>query len=217
LIISHSLLLFGLLPICGGCFGPPDLPSDLEVVLPGDARQQAEAGSGAELLENSNWSAFRGDSTTEESPEEAPPPGPYGGLLNGGILERVPPGSLMYRVHFIEGGRADRITENAFYLPELFGTDFIIDGAFHPARFPGLSYAAASFGVSNDDRFGIALPVEIRFWGIPLGTAVVYAWGTATADRLDGTFGYATDLEPLPRLLLGSGGDQYRFFAMRDP
>lgn len=211
----RSYILVSVWLLAAGCFGPPELPETLEVVLPNDERRTAVAGSGAANVANSTWAAFR-KAASESEAVETELPGPYGGLLNGGFLQRPEPDTLMYRIEFAEGGRATKVSENAFYLPALFGRDFLIDGRLHPGRLPLLSYAAVSFGVSEDDRFGFAIPVEVRFLGIPLGRAAVYAWGTVSGERLDGVFGYTADLNPIPDLLLGSGGDQYPFYSLRD-
>jgi hypothetical protein len=212
---GHSCILVTLWLLSSGCFGPPEHPETLEVVLPNDVRRTAVAGSGAGIVENSTWAAFRKAEPVSEA-VDAGLPGPYGGLLNGGFLQRPDPDTLMYRIEFVEGGRATRVSENAFYLPALFGREFLVDGSLHPGRLVLLSYSALSFGVSDENRFGLAIPVEVRFLGIPLGRAAVYAWGTVADARLDGVFGYMADLNPLPELLLGSGGDQYPFYALRD-
>lgn len=192
-----------------GCFGPPDLPAELEVVLPNDARQTATVNSGVVAFANSTWDVFRTDEADEPAGDDAPP-GPYGGLINGGFLERVEPGGLVYTARFGEQGQAVEVTENVFYLPEVFGRRLIIDGEFHGTNVLGLEYAAAAFGVTRENQFGVAIPAEVRFFGITLGTAVVYSWGTLAGDEGQGIFGYQADLNPIPDLLLGSGGDQYR-------
>src|SRR5687767_12304834 len=62
----------------------PAFPETLEVVLPGDERQIATRGHGAEALANATFAAFRGPDPAKADA------GPYGGLLDGGILERPP-------------------------------------------------------------------------------------------------------------------------------
>lgn len=208
-----------LLMTCG-CFGPANLPTETEVVLPGDARQTATVNSGAESLASSTWEARRAaDPDDADGDSDDTPRSPYGGLLNGGFLDRVPVDALMFRVEFNENGVATRITNNRFYLPDMFGDQLISDGQFHGTRTPGLTYAAASFAVQQDNQIGLAFPAEVRFLGLPLGMAVVYGWGTFNEDetRLDGTFGYSADLNLIPELLLGSGADQYPFYVNRLP
>ncbi|GMV97663.1 MAG: hypothetical protein HRF43_02190 [Phycisphaerae bacterium] len=217
---TRSLTVVPFLFLSAGCiFNPvPNLPEELEVVLPAGQKAAALVNSGPELLDGSVWSLFRKPDAEGATPPDGTAPGPYGGLLTGGFLERPAPDALMGLVHFGPGGRVTRISENAFYLPEIFGTDIVVDGRFHGTRVPGLRLAAASFGVSDGDRIGVALPVDVRFLGVPVGTAVVYHWGTRTGDRIDGTFGYQADFTGgLGGLILGAGGgDQYLVYALEE-
>jgi len=124
----------------------------------------------------------------------------------------------MVRVHFGDQGRATQATENAFYVPQFLGETITIDGQLQQAApLPVLSYAAASYGTEEGNRVGIALRVEVRFFGIPSAQAVVYAWGPLDGDRIEGVFGYSADITPLLALLLGSGADQYPVLAERKP
>ncbi len=206
--------------VCGltlgfsGCFGPPNLPDELEVVLPNNARRTVPAGSGATAFENSTWSVFANpdaEGATDDS-SSAPQPGPYGGLLIGGIVALPSADTRLYDIHFGDGGRILRVSENIIS-PEFLGDEIIIDGAFHALGFPGLSTAAVSFGVSEGDQFGVAFTMDLRFLGIPVGTNLVYAWGTRTEARVDGILGVLVDFLPLPDLFLTSGGDQFPISA----
>jgi len=215
LVISY--IGFGVVALAG-CFGPPNLPAELEVVLPNDVRRTAPADSGPELLAGQTWGFFRKpDADSPAGDDDSGDTGPYGGILGRGFLDRPEPDTLMFMAHFAADGHIERITDNSFYIPRLAGDDFDADGAFHAARFPGLQYASVSFGVSEEDRLGIAIAVDVRFLGLPVGTAVVYSWGTLAGDRIDGIFGYVTDFELAADLLLGSGGDQYPIYAEREP
>lgn len=208
-LASATLLVFG-----AGCFGPPNLPDEVDVVLPGGVVRTSQKGTGPTNLAGDTWAARR--ATPPEGTSDEPAESPYGGLIGSGFLTRPEPDDLMFRVVVADDGRATRVTDNFFYLRDVFGPTFVLDGAFHPAATPGISYGADSFGAAVDDQFGIAIPVEVRFFGLPVGTATVYAWGTVSGDQLIGQFGYSIDLEPIPDLLLGSGADQYPFYADRD-
>ncbi len=200
-----------------GCFGAPDLPTELDVVLPNDVRQVAQAGSGVPLLADSSWDLFRKADEQETENDAMPAESPYGGLLGRGFLERLPPDTRMIRLTFDSAGVATGASENAFYVPDLIGDSLVFDGEFHPTRFPGVAYAAIPFAVTAGNQLGIALPVEVRFLGLQVATAVAYAWGTVDGDRIDGTFGYNVDFNLLADLLLGSGADQYPVYALREP
>lgn len=199
-----------------GCFGPPDLPAELEVVLPDDVRQAAPINSGPESFANGVWQARR---APIDDSVETPAMSPYGGLLTGGLLERVAVDALMFRGHFDEAGVATGVTDNHYYLPNLLGDELPIDNQFHGTRVPGLTFAAASYGAQVDDQVGFAIPAEVRLFGIQVSKVIVYAWGTLdeTETRVDGIFGYTSDLNLIPELILGSGGDQYPFYAAREP
>lgn len=206
--------------VCGltlgfsGCFGPPNLPKELEVVLPNDVRRTAPAGSGPAAFENSTWSVFAnpdaGGATDDSS--AAPRPGPYGGFLTGGVVMLPSADTRLYRIHFGDGGRLLRVSENTIS-PEIIGDEIIIDGAFHAERLAGLTYAAVSFGVSEADQFGLAFPMDFRFFGVPVGSVMVYAWGTRTEARVDGILGLLFDFHSLPDFMVHSGGDQFPILA----
>ena len=205
--------------VCGltlwfsGCFGPPNLPEELDVVLPNDIRRTVPAGSGPAAFENSTWSVFanpNADGATDD-PSAAPQPGPYGGFLTGGIGMRPSADTRLYFIDFGDGGTLLRISENTIS-PEIIGDEIIIDGAFHAGRLVGLTYATVSFGLSEGEQFGIAFPMDLRFFGIPVGSIIVYAWGTRTEARVDGILGLLLDF-PLPEFIVRSGGDQFPIFA----
>ena len=207
-------IVYGLALVLAGCFGPPNLPEELEVVLPNDVRRTVPAGSGPSTFENATWSVFANPDAegATDDPNAAPLPGPYGGFLTGG-LDAIPSGDApLYRIHFGEGGRILRVSENIIS-PGILGDEIIIDGEFHALGFPGLSTAAVSFGVSEGDQIGAAFVMDLRFLGLPVGSAIIYAWGTRTGDRVDGILGRLIDFLPLPDLLLTSGGDQFPIFA----
>jgi len=204
--------------VCGltlgfsGCFGPPILPEELEVVLPNNVRRTVPASSGATAFENSTWSVFANPDAEGAADAPSGAPGPYGGFLTGGVGTLPSADTRLYRIHFGDGGRILRVTENTIS-SEIIGDELIIDGAFHAQRLAGLTYAAVSFGVSEGDQFGVAFPMELRYFGVPVGSVIVYAWGTRTEARVDGILGRLFDFS-LPEFILHSGGDQFPIFAI---
>lgn len=204
----------------GGCFGPPDLPTELEVFLTGDESQVVPVSTGPEAFANSTWVARRAaDPANANDNADDPQTGPYGGSLTGGIFERLTVDEIMFKGRFSDEGVATLITDNHFYLPQQVGDELVVDGAFHVARLPGMTYAAVVFGVQVNNQIGIALPAEIRFLGLPVSKVIVYVWGTLdeAENRLDGIYGYSSDANPIPELFLGDGGDQFPFYATREP
>lgn len=203
--------------ICGltlglsGCFGPPNVPEELEVVLPNNVRRTAPANSGPAAFENSTWAVFLNPDAEVPTGDTSATPGPYGGFLTGGVGTLPSAETRLYFIHFGDGGRIERVSDNKIS-PEIIGDELIIDGAFHSQRLPGLTYAAVSFGVSEGDQFGVAFPMDLRFFGVPIGTVIVYAWGTRTEERVDGILGRLFDFS-LPEFIVHSGGDQFPIFA----
>ena len=55
--------------------------------------------------------------------------------------------------------------------------------------------------------------MDLRFFGVPVGSIIVYAWGTRTEARVDGILGLLFDFRPLPEFIAPSGGDQFPIFA----
>lgn len=200
-----------------GCFRAPATPQTLEVVLPDDARQEAEAGTGPQSLAGGTWVGFRKPDPDEPPPAEStPPPGPYGGLLDGGILDRPPADEPMFRVVFAADGRVTGIHDNQYFLADIYGSTLAVDGTVYSTTIPGIAFSAQSFGVSVEDAFGVAILVDVRFVGLPVGRAVIYSWGRGDAQRVDGQFGYLLDFSGgLGDLLLDTNGDQYPFYATR--
>ncbi|MEK6676505.1 MAG: hypothetical protein AABZ47_12740 [Planctomycetota bacterium] len=199
--------------LVGGCFGPPEFPEEMEVFLTQETSMTAQVNTGPPSMADAQWDISRRVVDGGASPDESP----YGGLLGGGFLDRLDPGERMVRVHFDESGRATLATRNAFYVPQLLGDTINLDSELHTAPLAGLSYAATSYGTEAGNQVGIALHVEIRLFGIPSATAVVYAWGPLADGRIEGVFGYTADLAPLITILLGSGADQYPVLAERQP
>jgi len=208
---SATWIVGGLTLGFSGCFGPPNLPEGLDVVLPNDVRQKARAGSGPTAFANSTWSVFLNPDAEGAGDAPSGAPGPYGGFLTGGVGTLPSADTRLYRIHFGDGGRILRVTENTIS-PEIIGDEIIIDRTFHAQPLPGVTYAAVSFGVSDGDQFGAAFTMDLRFLGVPAGSIIVYAWGTRTEARADGVLGRLFDFS-LPDFILPSGGDQFPIFA----
>lgn len=200
------------------------LPDALDVNISADQKLPAAIHSGPPVLEHSTWSVFRKPDPPGTAAPPEPPPGPYGGLLNGGLLARPPTDTRMFRIEFGPGGVVTRVLENLFFLADVYGPSVPVTSQPSPTSIPGVTFRSASYGVQVGERFGIAVVVHVDLWGAYVGRAVLYAWGTvgggedgAGLDRIDGTFGYLLDFEGgLGGLLLTTGGDQYPVYAVRD-
>ncbi len=214
---SALLALAVVLTNLGGCPGITIIPDTLDVSISATEKVSAERDSGPPNLADSSWAVFRvadPNDPDDEPDADAPPPGPYGGLLNGGLIARPPIGEQIFIVDFGAGGVATGVRENRFFLPEFYGSEVPIRSTWTPTTIPGVLYRSASFGVEVDGRFGAAIFVEVRFAGLLVGQAVLYAWGTRDDAELNGTFGYLLDFtDGIGRVLLLTGGDQYPFRA----
>lgn len=212
------LIAAGLVLPLAGCLSavPDGIPDSLDVVLPAGQVQSAARDTGPALLADSAWDIFRKQDPNNPDDEPAGGPGPYGGLLNGGVLDRPPVGEKIAQVAFDAAGRLIEIRENRYFLPEVYGATIVIDGTPDPAALPGMTFRSASFGVSVGNQFGVAVFVDVRAFGARVGNAIIYAWGTRTDDRIDGIFGYRLDFSNgLGDLVLDSAGDQYPIEALR--
>ncbi|MGE0481143.1 MAG: hypothetical protein AB7Q17_11790 [Phycisphaerae bacterium] len=216
-ILAATLVLS--LVVFAGCPLSTGLPDELDVVLPQNQKQTAAADTGPQSLGGATWAIFRKfDPNAPDDPQSvAPAPGPYGGLLNGGLLERPPVDGLIFRVDVAASGRITRVRDNQFFLADIYGADLEITADRQPTTLPGITYRSASYGVTVGDQIGLAAYVEVDFLGLRVGNAVLYAWGTLADGRVDGTFGYLLNFDGgLGDLLLDTTGDQYLFYATRE-
>ncbi len=212
-----QLSAFALVPLLAltGCPPVGDLPDTVEVFFSAAERQEAARDSGPSGLANSSWRVIRKAGADESEPSSVPP-GPYGGLLNGGILQRPPAGEQIFIIDLGADGEMTRARENQYFLADIYGRDVPIGDDWSPTVLPLTSFRSASYGVQIGDRIGLAVEVQVRFGGAYVGRAVLYTWGTLNGDRIDGVFGYLLDFEGgLGAALLMSGGDQYDIFAER--
>jgi hypothetical protein len=208
-----TLLLLATVFMLTGC-GVPDLPESLDVAVSGTERQAAPPGSGPAQLANSSWSLFR--KADDVYTKGGDPAGPYGGLLNGGLLERPPVDQQMFLVDFGQNGEITAVNENLYFLPRIYGEDLPIGEEWIPTSPPIAKFRSASYGVQDGNRFGNAVVVQVRSGPIFMGRAILYSWGTIDGDRIDGTFGYLLDFsDGAAGIVLNSGGDQYPFYATR--
>ncbi|MEW6252282.1 MAG: hypothetical protein AB1716_16710 [Planctomycetota bacterium] len=206
-------LLTGLLGLtAGGCPMVPALPPEFEVAISATERRAAPIHSGPPNLANSTWEGARvGVPGEEEPPPPAEaPPGPYGGLLSGGVLPRPPVGEPMFRIHFGDDGRALRVSENRYVLPDIYGSEIPIGVGWIPSTLPGFEFQGVSYGLAVGNRIGLAILAQVRSGPTFVGEAIVYAWGTVNGNQIDGQFGYLIDLtEGAGRVLFDMTADQY--------
>ncbi|MCA9244769.1 MAG: hypothetical protein KDA32_12475 [Phycisphaerales bacterium] len=210
-------LLVPLLTTQFGCPLVSDLPDRFDVAISTAETREAAKDTGPASLAGASWRIFRkaNPNETPTDPSSAPR-GPYGGLLDGGLLERPPGGAQIFVVEFAADGPMTAVRENKFFLAEIYGTEVPVGADWTPTVLPLVSYRSASYGVQVGERFGLAVVVQVRLGFSFVGRAVLYAWGTGDADRLEGMFGYLLDFTGgLGEALLGARGDQYEFFAER--
>lgn len=215
---AFVLILAATLAMPGGCPSAVEFAESLDVAISATQLEPAAPDTGPPLLENSTWALYRkADASDAQITPAAPGASPYGAILDGvHILPRLAPDVLMARVSFGPGGRGLRLFDNAFYVPELLGTEFVLDAQPHPTATPLLTYVVESYGLSIGERFGFATPITVSLAGSPIGNGMAYAWGTRSGDRIDGQFGYAVEVS-LPNTLFGDGvADQYPFYALRE-
>lgn len=208
--------IFSAAVVCG-C-SVPDLPGSFEVALPAGVSQVAQRGSALPAAAGVAWQAFRKADPAPTATVDKATPGPYGGLLDGGFLERPPVDGQIFIAEFDEEGRVVATRENKYLLPEVYGEDIRIGGDWQPARIPLLDFKTAEYSVQVDDKYGIAILVHVRFGPLYVGRAIIYSWGTVLDQGADGQFGYRLDFENgLAGLILESTGDQYPFYATEVP
>lgn len=191
-IVTPSLLLALSVTVGAGCFmAPPDLPDTLAVALPGGQSRDVAAGTGPSALANTVWDCYRASSV---------------------------PGAadlFIVSVEFGPQGEVARFFDNQVYFPQILGPELVPDGLIHPNAFPGMTYRAASFGASVGDEFGFAAPLNLYLAGSRVGTGVAYAYGTVSGGRIDGTFGYTTEILVSGSPFSSGGSDEYAFYALR--
>ena len=216
-IRSIVILIALMLPLAAGCFPVPGLPDSLDVFTSATDHSSAAINTGPAGLADSTWSLTRKAeaSNPDPAPSRTGPAGPYGGLFAGDALARPPVGERIFLVEFGAGGRMVHITENRFFLAEIYGSEVPVGDEWTSTVIPGIFYRSASYGLQIGDRFGLAVLVHVRFGEIFLGRAVLYSWGTIDGDRIDGQFGYLLDFTEGAPSFLGTIADQYAVEGMR--
>lgn len=194
-----------------GCAPTFDLPESFDVATTATEKTSALAGSGAASLANSTWSLERVDDGSDavNSNDGDAPPGPYGGILNGDALERPPVGERIFLIELGAAGQMLRVTENRFFLAEIYGSEISIGSEWSPTVLPGVAFRSATYGVQLGSRYGFAVVVHVRFGEVFLGSAVLYSWGTVDGDALTGQLGYVLDFTRGAVPSLGTVADQY--------
>ncbi len=183
--VLTMLVTTALFVLSGGCWDA-GLPGTAEVALPHGKVLQAGRDTGPPSLAGTRWRCYRTDDD-----------------------------SFIVGVEFGSTGAVARFYENAVYFPEVLGSELVPDGRRRSTRFPGMTYSAASYGGEDEIGFGFEAHLGIRLLGIEAGRGVAYALGVREGDRLDGTFGYTTAVNPVEGLPFGAGlSDQYEFYAI---
>jgi hypothetical protein len=194
----------------GGCGAVAPLPESIEVAISEADREEAEMGSGPAGLADTVWSIQRGaDPRGPYGGGTADPTSGYGGLLRGEPLARPPPGAQIFVVHFGPDGRIVRVTENEYFLPGIYRTEVPVGGDWVATPLPGVSFRSRSYGLEQDNRYGVAARFQVRFVNMLLAHATVYSWGRIAGDRSDGRFGYTLDFSDGLLAFLGTIADEY--------
>jgi len=201
-----------------GCPPVAALPETFDVAITAAEKRPAEKDTGPASFADSRWRAFRKADPDEDAALSELRPGPYGGLLGGGALQRPPAEGQIFIVEFGDNGRMTGVSENLYFLSKIYGQDVPVGGSWVPTGLPGVTFRSASYGMEDGNRYGLAVVVQVGLNGAYVGRAVLYTWGTRDGDRIDGQFGYLLDFEGgLGSALLSTVGDQYEFFAERIP
>jgi hypothetical protein len=157
--------------IVAGCIGrSTNLPSSVTVELPDGTTVEAEAGSGAPSLADSQWQFFR----TEGSAQ-----------------------SLAFAtIHFGPQGELASFSDSTI-ASNIFGSEIIFDGQRHSARQKGLQYAASTYGAETATADGIAFEGRVTafFGDFAVGNATASAaaaFDPEDSNIMVGTFAFST-------------------------
>ncbi len=212
-----ALILFpAVLILPAGCPTATAPPDTFDVAVSATDKRSVARDTGPAELANSTWALFRKADPDESTTASDSAPGPYGGLLNGGLLARPPAGTQMFVADFGDVGQLTTIRENLYFLADIYGTEIPVGGSWSGSSIPGLEFRSASYGLQLGDTFGLAIVVNVRLNQTFVGRAIIYSWGTIASNEIDGTFGYLLDFsDGIGGLFLETGGDQYPFLAVQ--
>lgn len=198
---------------CPTATAPPDT---FDVAVSATEKRTVPRDTGPRDMANTTWALFRKAEADEAPAITDAAPGPYGGLLNGGLLARPPAENQMFLADFGAAGEITAIRENLYFLAEIYGAEIPVGGSWSASSIGGLEFRSASYGLQLGDTFGVAIVVNVRLNQTFVGRATIYAWGRIASNQIDGTFGYLLDFsEGIGGLFLSSGGDQYPFYAIQ--
>ena len=175
-----------------GCVPPPSgLPGSVSILLPDGTNVEAEQGSGAASLANTQWQFFRTIGSAE---------------------------ALVVTVNFGPGGELGSFTENTI-AQNIFGNTIQFDGQRHPTAQQGLEYAAATYGAETGDAGGFAFESRLTafFAGIQAGNGTASATATFDAgdpDTVSGTFTDSTRVT-IASIPGGDSDDSFPFVGRR--
>lgn len=165
--VSASACLRACVPAClvlGGCGGTA-VPRSTQLTLPDDTVIDAQIGSGAPSLANTEWLLFR---TSDDL--------------------------FMMRIEFDENGALIQLTDNRIVGEDVFGDAIIMDGRSYPTNIDGLSYFAATYGVENESGFSFQVRAQATMAGLTVGTGDAFAVGRVEEDGImRGRFGFRTN------------------------
>lgn len=164
---TGSLFLSALAPFLGGCWDA-GLPGTLDVGLPDGSIVAAVRGSAAASLANSQWAIY-------EDPDD-----PY----------------LLFKVEFGPHGELVRLFDNRI-MPETIGNELVGDGTVRPIVLAGLAYVGASYAGQNDSGLGFSAFCSVLLGPLQVGTGTFHFTGTLNGDRLEGTYGWAAEVDPM--------------------
>lgn len=162
----------------------------MTIVLPDGTSVEAERGSGAPSLANSQWQFFQVE-----------------GLAGAFVT-----------VNFGPDGNLESFEDNTI-ASGIFGDSIIFDGQRHSTRQQGVQYAAATYGAETADAGGFAFVGRLSAFFSGVKVASGTATATATFDPNDpdtvfGTFTFSTRVT-ISSVPGGNVDDEFEFIGRR--
>lgn len=170
-----------------GCGTRATLPSEVDITLPDNTKVGSRQGVGPQSLANTEWSFYRATDN-----------------------------ALLTRVRFNADGGVAELYDNFALAPSVFGQTVTADGKSHATSTQGLTYTAASYGAENESGFSFQLRALAYFNGLEVGNGSAFASGTHDGQRMEGTFGFKSQVTGLAANFVpeeANASEEFEFFA----